>query len=422
MNETIDAAGGAAEAGAGADASPGRVSRGRVLISGASVAGPALAYWLVRYGFEVTVVEIADGLRAGGQAVDVRGPALEVARRMGVLERIRAAAVEMRGMSMVDADGNELYRNEEATMTGGAIGGPDVEILRDDLSAILAGAAGDGVEYLFGDSIAGLEQDEDGVRVMFRGGGARTFDVVVGADGLHSTTRRLAFGPESRFITHLGTYLAVWSAPNHLGLDRWQVFHQMPGSTWGGGVMTVRGNRELRVYLGFESSEPIDYDHRDTAAHKQIMAERLAGGGWELPTLLERMWDAPDFHFDAMAQIHMDAWSNGRVVLLGDAGYCGSPLSGQGTSMALVGAYVLAGELNAAGGDHRKAFAAYEEELRGYVAANQELALTNKARVDAQRDADLAALGGSDGGEGGAPADAFEDFGEIVHSFTVKDY
>ncbi|MEU8122109.1 FAD-dependent monooxygenase [Spirillospora sp. NPDC049024] len=388
-----------------------------VLISGASIAGPALAYWLRRYGFGVTVVEVAPGPRPGGQAVDVRGPALEVAERMGVLDRIRERRVEMRGMSMVDGEGEELYRSEEHTITGGDLAGPDVEILRDDLSRILMDAAGDGVEYLYGDSIAGLEQEDGGVRVIFQSGTIRTFDLVVGADGAHSTTRRLVFGPERDYLTHLGTYLAVWTAPNFLGLDRWQVFHQMPGSSWGGGVMSVRGNEEVRVYLGFESERPIEYDHRDTAAQKKIMADALAGGGWVLPELLETMWDAPDFHFDSMAQIRMDSWSKGRVVLLGDAGYCGSPLSGQGTSMAMVGAYVLAGELKAAGGDHRAAFAGYEKELRGYVAANQELALTNKARAEAQRNAETGAEAGA-----GTGAIDFQDFGEIVGSFTVRDY
>ncbi|MEV5570801.1 FAD-dependent monooxygenase [Spirillospora sp. NPDC052269] len=384
-----------------------------VLISGASVGGPALAYWLTRHGFDVTVVEISDGPRPGGQAIDVRGPALEVADRMGVLDEIRAARVRMRGMSMVDADGEELFRSEERTITGGDLDSPDVEILRDDLSLILSRAAGDSVEYLYGDSIAGLEQGADGVRVYFGSGVQRDFDLVVGADGLHSNTRRLAFGPEERFITHLGTYLGVWTAPNFLGLDEWQVFHQVPGSSWGGGVMSVRDNREVRVYLGFEAPEPIAYDFRDTAAQQRLLAERLAGGGWELPRLVATMKDAPDFHFDAMAQIHMDSWSSGRVVLLGDAGYCGSPLSGQGTSMAMVGAYVLAGELKAARGDHEAAFAAYERELRGYVTANQELALTNKARVEAQQAA-----------EAGHPDEAidFQDFGEIVNSVALKAY
>ncbi|MBW8482130.1 FAD-dependent monooxygenase [Actinomadura parmotrematis] len=383
----------------------------KVLISGGSIGGPALAYWLVRYGFEVTIVETAPALRLGGQAVDVRGPALEVAERMGVLDAVRAARVRMRGMSMVDGDGDELYRSEEHTITGGDLAGPDVEILREDLSVLLADAAGgvDGgpVEWLFDDSIAALEDTGDAVRVVFRGGAVRDFDIVVGADGLHSNTRRLAFGPEEDCIRHLGTYMGVWAAPNTLGLDEWQVFHQAPGGSWGGGVMTVRENRELRVYLGFEAPEPIAYDHRDRRAQQALLRERLANAGWEIPNLLDAMDADPGFHFDAMAQIHLDSWSRGRVVLLGDAGYCGSPLSGQGTSMAMVGAYVLAGELKAAGGDHRAAFAAYERELRPYATANQELALTNRARAEAQQA----------GEDAGVP-----DFAEVVAGIDLTSY
>ncbi|WP_067491469.1 FAD-dependent monooxygenase [Actinomadura hibisca] len=390
-----------------------------VLISGASVGGPALAYWLTRHGFQVTIVERSPGgPRRGGQAIDVRGPALEVAARMGVLDEIGAARVQMRGMSMVDGDGNELYRSEERTITGGELDSPDVEILRDDLAEILLAAAGDGVEYLYGDSIAVLDQDDAEVRVTFDSGLRRTFDLVVGADGLHSNTRRLAFGPEGDYLKNLGTYLAVWTTPNFLELDRWQVFHQVPGSSWGGGTMSVRDNAEARVYLGFQSDAPVDYDYRDTEAQKRLMQERLSGGGWELPRMLEYMWDAPDFHFDAMAQIHMDSWSTGRVVLLGDAGYCGSPLSGQGTSMAMVGAYVLAGELKAAGGDHVRAFAAYESELRDYVAANQQLALDNQKRVEAQTAAEM-------GDEAAAEAlveEGVADFGTVVNGLALKDY
>jgi len=385
----------------------------KVLISGGSVGGPALAYWLNRYGFNVTIVEITPSLRLGGQAIDVRGPALEVAEQMGVLDKIREARVQMRGMSMVDGDGNELYRSEERTITGGDLGSPDLEILRDDLSKIFADAAGEGIEWLFGDSIKVLDDTGDGVQVTFRSGTVRTFDLVVGADGLHSNTRRLAFGPERDFIRHMGTYLAVWAAPNYLGLDRWQIFHQAPGGSWGGGVMTVRENTELRVYMGFESKEPLVYDYRDAEAQKQIMLKEFEGVKWELPRLLEYMKGAEAFHFDAMAQVHMDSWSKGRVVLLGDAGYCGSPLSGQGTSMAMVGAYVLAGELKDAEGDHEKAFAAYEAELRDYVTANQELACTNKARVEAQQATEM--------GEDEAAVD-FQDFGDVVNSVTLKRY
>ncbi|WP_412538917.1 FAD-dependent monooxygenase [Longispora sp. K20-0274] len=382
-----------------------------VLISGASVGGPALAYWLTRYGFTVTLVERAPGLRAGGQAIDVRGPALEVADRMGLLADLRAHSTAMRGMTMVDGDGNELYRSEEHTLTGGDLASPDVEIMRDDLARLLCDAAGTGVEYLFDDSITAVAQDDTGVHVTFEKAPARTFDLLVGADGLHSNVRRLVFGPEEEFIHHLGTYLAVFTAPNFLDLDHWQVFCQ--AGQFGGGVMSARNNAEARVFVGFESAVPLDYDYRDTAAQKQILADVYADAGWEFPHALSYMWDAPDFHFDSMAQIRLDSWSRGRVVLLGDAGYCGSPLSGQGTSMALVGAYVLAGELHAAA-DHSAAFENYQKELADYVAANQRLALTNKARIEAQT---AAASGDAEAG-----AVDFQDFGEVTNSLTLKDY
>ncbi|GIG61543.1 hypothetical protein Lfu02_59150 [Longispora fulva] len=375
-----------------------------VLISGASVGGPALAYWLTRYGFSVTIVERAPALRPGGQAIDVRGPALEVAERMGLLADLRAHSTAMRGMTMVDGDGNEIYRSEERTLTGGELASPDVEIMRDDLARLLCDAAGEEVEYLFDDSIAALDEDGAGVHVTFEKTPPRTFDLVVGADGLHSTVRRLAFGPEVDHIHHLGTYLAVFTAPNFLDLDHWQVFCQ--AGRYGGGIMSARDNAEARVFVGFESAEPLDYDHRDVGAQKRLLADHYADAGWEFPRALTYMWDAPDFHFDSMSQIRMDSWSRGRVVLLGDAGYCGSPLSGQGTSMAMVGAYVLAGELRAAG-DHTAAFENYEKELRGYVAANQRLALTNKARVEARMSGE---------------AVDFQDFGEVVNALVLKDY
>ncbi|WP_219460354.1 FAD-dependent monooxygenase [Nonomuraea rhizosphaerae] len=378
-----------------------------ILISGASVGGPALAYWLERYGHNVTVVEVTPGFRPGGQAIDVRGPALEVASRMGVLDEIRRHKVQMRGMSVVDDDGKEVYRSEEHTLTGGDLASADIEILRDDLSQIFVRAVGDRVEYLLGDTVTAIDQDDSGARVTFATAAPRTFDLVVGADGLHSNTRRLVFGPESQFIEYMGTYLAVWTIPNYLELDRWQVFHQIPGDSWGGGVMSVRGNSEARVYMGFESEEPIAYDYRDIPSQKRILRERLGGFGWELPRMLDHMEDAEDFHFDPMAQIRMDTWSQGRVVLLGDAGYCGSPLSGQGTSMAMVGAYVLAGEIKEAGGDHRTALAAYEREMRDYVKGNQDLAFTNRERFEAQQS----------GVEFAGPA-----VGDVVNAITLKDY
>jgi 2-polyprenyl-6-methoxyphenol hydroxylase-like FAD-dependent oxidoreductase len=348
-----------------------------VLISGASVAGPTLAYWLRRHGFAPTVVERAPEPRPGGQAIDVRGAAVEVARRMGVLDEIRAARTGQRGMTFVDENGAELMSSTDVTLTGGPTDGPDIEILKDDLTAILLGAT-DGIEYVYGDSIASLTQLFDGVAVTFERGEPRTFDLVIGADGLHSAVRRLAFGPEADHLRHLNAYLAVFSAPNFLDLDHWQVFHQTPGKM--AGLYSARQNTEARVNIGFESP-PIDYDYRDVEQQKKLIADAFDGDGWEIPRLLEEMWRSSDFYFDAMAQVHMDDWSTGRVALVGDAGYCASPLSGQGTSLAMVGAYVLAGELKAAGDDHAAAFAAYRREMREFVEANQHLALVNAERT-----------------------------------------
>ncbi|WP_316519772.1 FAD-dependent monooxygenase [Kitasatospora brasiliensis] len=376
-----------------------------VLVSGAGIAGTALAYWLNRYGFEVTVVERAPSLRGGGQAVDIRGTALTVVERMGLLDDVRARRTGLRGMSVVDADGRELRRTTEWTATGGPVGGPDVEILRDELAELIvaadknaggekgsgggkgAGADRSAVDYRFDDAIDTLVQHPDGVQVRFRSGTERSFDLVVGADGLHSNTRRLVFGPEADYLHPIGAYLAGWSVPNHLGLDRWEIgYRDGSDPNWFCMAMTVRDNSELRVFVGFHTDEPLDRMlPRDPDRQRRLVAERSAHAGWELPRFLPAMWETDAFHYDVIAQIRMERWAKGRVVLLGDAGYCCSPLTGQGTSVALTAAYVLAGELRAADGDHRTAYPAYERLLRDHVAANQAiLEVTGDRRARAE--------------------------------------
>ncbi|MFI7641052.1 FAD-dependent monooxygenase [Nonomuraea sp. NPDC049400] len=342
----------------------------KALISGASIGGPALAYWLRRHGYETTLVERAPAPRKGGQAVDIRGAAMTVVEKMGVIDQIRELRTTMRGMSMVDGDGNELMRSYEETISGGRFDSPDIEIMRDDLTAILT-AATDGAEYVYGDSIATLEQDDDGVDVTFESGRRERYDYVFGADGLHSNVRRLAFGPEEPFLSHLGMYISIFTADNFLGLDHWQTWFS-EGDV-GGAVFSDRDAGVMRVNLGF-GAEKIDYDYRDAEQQKRLVQEHCEKLGWEVPKLLAAMWQADDFYFDAMAQVRMEHWTKGRVALIGDAGYCASPLSGQGTSLALVGAYVLAEEL---GRDPVAAFDRYEDRMRPFVEQNQALALEN---------------------------------------------
>ena len=317
-----------------------------VLVSGASVAGITAAYWLGQHGYSVTVVERHPGLRRGGQAIDVRGPALEVLQRMALRAAADHVRTRIRGSSVVDRDGNEISQDTESTPTGGLIANPDIELLRDDLVELLYDSTKLNTEFLFDDSIAALSDDGTSVAVTFEQAGARAFDLVIGADGLHSHVRRLVFGPEEEFIEHLGTHAAIFTVPNFLDLDYWQTWHY--GDATMAGVYSARNNSEARAMVGFMDPD-LHIDYRDTEAQLAELEKRMADDGWVRPQLLEYMRTAPDFYFDEMSQIKMDRWSKGRVALVGDAAYCCSPLSGQGTSVAVLGAYVLAGELKGRG-------------------------------------------------------------------------
>ncbi|MEV0708478.1 FAD-dependent monooxygenase [Nocardia aurea] len=341
----------------------------RVLVAGASIAGPALAHWLHRRGAEVTVVERATELRPGGQAVDARGVTKEVIRQMGLDAAVRAACTDTAGAHTVDADGNvlETFRAED---DGGDGYISDIEILRGDLSRVLYDDTRDGVEYIFGDRIAELTQDADGVDVVFAGGDRRRFDLVIGADGLHSALRAMVFGPRERFIRHLGLVLAFYSVPNEFGMDRWLLDYQESGRS--AGLRPIGDANRAMAMFSF-ASEDFDVDYRDVAAQKRLLRERMAGMGWSTPRILAHLDDTPDFYLDQVAQVVMDRWSSGRVGLLGDAAFSSSPMSGQGTGLALVGAYLLAGELAAAGWDPEVGFAAYEARMRPFVEANQEI-------------------------------------------------
>jgi 2-polyprenyl-6-methoxyphenol hydroxylase-like FAD-dependent oxidoreductase len=337
-----------------------------VLISGASVAGPSLAFWLSRFGFEPTIVERTPTLREGGYAVDFRRTSMEALRRMGLLESVRAEATNMGDMFFVNARGRKTARMPAAAFSG------ELEIMRGDLARILFEASAGETHYIFGDSIADMAETGDGVEVSFDSGRHERFDLVIGADGQHSNVRAKVFGPEAEFVKKLGLHASIFTVPNRLNLDYSGHLFSAPGSV--AGVYSARRNAEARALMFFDGVED-SYDYRDVAQQKRLVKQRFAGQGWCVPQLLADMEIAPDFYFDSVCQVRLEHWAKGRVALLGDAAYCASPLSGMGTGMAVVGAYVLANELKLAATDHRQAFARYQQKMQPFADASQAMAL-----------------------------------------------
>jgi 2-polyprenyl-6-methoxyphenol hydroxylase-like FAD-dependent oxidoreductase len=328
-----------------------------VLISGASIAGPALAHWLTRYGCTVTVVERAPGIRPGGQAVDFKGATHRtVLQRMGILDEVLARQTGGTDQTIINAEGRA-----QAVIPGEFTGG-EIEIHRGDLAQLLYERTAPHCEYVFGDTVTSLTETADGVDVTFAHAAPRRFDLVVGADGIHSNVRRLAFGPEHDYVRHLGHYYALAELGEEVA-DGDAVMYNEPGR------MAAVGGPKASAFFVFASPE-LDYDRTDVERQRELVAGAYRGAGWRVPELIAKVPEAREFYLDALARVTIDHYSRGRVVLLGDAAY-GNTLGGFGTGLAIVGAYVLAGELLAADGDHRVAFARYEEQFRGYAKVSQ---------------------------------------------------
>jgi 2-polyprenyl-6-methoxyphenol hydroxylase-like FAD-dependent oxidoreductase len=332
-----------------------------ILVSGAGMAGLAAALDLTAHGHRVTVVERASHFRVNGSPIDLRGDAVGIAERMGLLHRIREQRVRTTELSgFVDADGELI-----AMLPLGEIGDSDddVEIAREDLAGILVDALPPDVVIRFLDSVEELTDDGDGVDVHFASGHAERFDVVVGADGQHSAVRRLVFGPERDHSRHLGLYVALTDLPDEGGSERLNPMFNFPGHL--AGIARYK-DKALGVFMF--RSDPIDYDHHDLDAQKKILLDAFAGtSAWRVPELLDAVRADPEFYFDSVAQIHLPTWHRGRVVLVGDAAHCATSLSGRGTSLAFTGAYFLAEELRRANGDHGVAFERYEARQRPYA-------------------------------------------------------
>lgn len=343
----------------------------RILISGASISGPVAAYWLVRYGFDVTVVERAPQLRkSGGHAVDLFRPAVEISEKMGVLPQIEGLATGSTELEIHRA-GIQRPAHIDLTKIYAASSDRHVEIMRDDLSETYHRAGEDDVEYIFGDSITAISPDGD---VTFEHAAPRTFDVVIGADGLHSNVRRLIFGEDAARSRFLGGYLSVESVPKSLARDGHVVVHLAPGRV--AGIYTAQPLDDARALFLFRSAEELRYHYRDMRRQKDFLRAAFAGMHPHVDGWLEELDRTPAFYFDSITQLQLDSWTRGRVTLVGDAGYCPGPAVGGSTSIAVLGAYILAGELAQANGDHARAFASYEQQLSDPVRRSRAFAST----------------------------------------------
>jgi len=336
-----------------------------VLISGAGIAGCTLAYWLTRNGHSATVVERSGSLRSSGSPVDVRGPAADVAERMNIASRLRESRIRLSGMTFLGSDGRRVARVDLETLRSSIVP-KDIEIARGDLARILHEASANATDYIFNDSIGTLNQDGMGVDVTFERSRPRRFDLVIGADGLHSIVRRLTFGADSEFVRHAGPYAATIPLPASSDAGHEMFMLNMPGK-----LAALHPSKGIPVaYFVFWHPEIPEFDYTDLNQYKCILERTFAGIGWRVPKFLAAVRAASDMYFDSVARVGVADWARGRIALLGDASSCVS-LFGDGSTLAIAGAYELARALAESPTDPQGAFSRYQAVHGRLVASKQ---------------------------------------------------
>jgi 2-polyprenyl-6-methoxyphenol hydroxylase-like FAD-dependent oxidoreductase len=342
-----------------------------VLIAGAGIAGPALAYWLRHRGFEPVLIERAAHFRKGGYMIDFWGVGFDVAERMNLIPQLRNIGYFIDCVKFVD-DRGRRRSGFDAEILRRSLGNRFFSLPRGDLAQAIFDTVADKIETIFGDSITVINEDPAGVDVQFEHGRARRFDLVAGCDGLHSALRELVWGPEENFVKYLGYYCASFITTNYSRREeRTYTSHAEPGRQIS--RYALRGGRTAFLFV-FAREQPFDRPP-DLERAKKILRKTFGGDRWiEVPEILERLETCDDLYFDSVSQVCMPAWSKGRIVLVGDAAYCPSLLAGEGAGFALAGAYLLGGELQRANGDHLAAFRAYEQRFRPFIERKQQSA------------------------------------------------
>jgi 2-polyprenyl-6-methoxyphenol hydroxylase-like FAD-dependent oxidoreductase len=333
-----------------------------VLISGASFAGLAAAFWMRRLGHTVTVVEVAKGLKMGGSPVDIKQGTVDIMKRMGLLERIQTNSLKPKVLDFLDVDGARIAKMP-AQAEAGQAANPEYEIERDMLLQMMFEEVKNDVEFLFDNSIARIDDSANEVAVTFKNGRQQSFSFLFGCDGSHSSVRSMCFAEESAYSCFLQNYFSITIVDKLLIAEDTAQMYNVPGKV----VMLNAYNNKTDVIFCFRSENEIPYSYRDQEEQKNIILQQFSGEGWRTRELLDELSHCRNFYFDKMCQIRMPSWTKGRVALVGDAGYCASPAAGMGGSLAIVGATALADAFQKHPENFERAFQEYNDSLRPFV-------------------------------------------------------